>query len=474
MKETGKKSRVLEVYGLTFIDLLCTMISFGAAAILRHIYDANGPLDKNSAITACLLLLLCTTVYNVLMEGNRDFFKRDQFVEFMSVAKCTFVVLIITLVLMFFMQSTYGLSRILLAVFALINVVLTFIVHCTYKKAVIKHYKTNGAENKVLVVTTMDRGITLMEQLRLNLPWDAELVAVCVMDSKEIEYDMNGITVIANADNLYDAAGKMALDEVLIDLPEYSNSERKKLVTDLQQMGVTCHCIIHTFQIDGSTRIIDTFGNKPVVSYHKTVVDFRSHLVKRAMDICGALVGLLITAVVTPFVALAIKIEAPGPVFFSQERVGRNGRRFKIYKFRSMYMDAEERKKELMEKNQMSGLMFKMDDDPRITKVGKFIRKTSIDELPQFYNILVGQMSLVGTRPPTVDEFNQYSLYYKRRLSMTPGLTGMWQATGRSNITDFDEVVKLDLEYIDNWSIGLDIKILFMTVYSVLFSRGAV
>ena len=183
---------------------------------------------------------------------------------------------------------------------------------------------------------------------------------------------------------------------------------------------------------------------------------------------------LTITAVVTPFVALAIKIESPGPVFFAQERIGRNGRRFKIYKFRSMYIDAEERKKELMEKNQMNGLMFKMDDDPRITKVGKFIRKTSIDELPQFYNILVGQMSLVGTRPPTVDEFNQYSLYYKRRLSMTPGLTGMWQVSGRSSITDFDEVVKLDLEYIDNWSVGLDIKILFMTVYTVLFRRGAV
>ena len=139
-----------------------------------------------------------------------------------------------------------------------------------------------------------------------------------------------------------------------------------------------------------------------------------------------------------------------------------------------MYIDAEERKKELMEKNQMSGLMFKMDDDPRITKVGKFIRKTSIDELPQFYNILIGQMSLVGTRPPTVDEFNQYNLHYKRRLSMTPGLTGMWQVSGRSSITDFDEVVKLDLEYIDNWSVGLDIKILFMTVVTVLFRRGAV
>ena len=197
-------------------------------------------------------------------------------------------------------------------------------------------------------------------------------------------------------------------------------------------------------------------------------------MVKRAIDIVGSLVGLIITAVVTPFVALAIRIESPGPIFFAQERVGRNGRRFKIYKFRSMYIDAEERKKELMEKNQMSGLMFKMDDDPRITKVGKFIRKTSIDELPQFYNILIGQMSLVGTRPPTVDEFNQYNLYYKRRLSMTPGLTGMWQVSGRSSITDFDEVVKLDLEYIDNWSVGLDIKILFMTVVTVLFRRGAV
>lgn len=474
MKEVGKKSRVIEVYSLTFIDLLCTMISFGAAAILRHVYDANGPLDKSSAITACLLLLLCSTVYNILMEGNRDFFRRDQYVEFTSVTKCTFITLIITLVLMFFMQSIYALSRILLAVYAVINVLLTFIVHCTYKKMVLKHYKTSGAGNKVLVVTSTDRGTTLMEQLRLNLPWDAELVAACVMDATETGYDMNGIPVVANAESLYDVAGKMALDEVLIDLPDYPSSELKKLVMDLQQMGVVCNCIIHTFQIDGSARTIGTFGNKPVVSYEKTVVDFRGQLVKRAIDIVGAIVGLLITAIVTPFVALAIKLEAPGPVFFSQERVGRNGRRFKIYKFRSMYMDAEERKKELMEKNQMSGLMFKMDDDPRITKVGKFIRKTSIDELPQFYNILVGQMSLVGTRPPTVDEFNQYSLYYKRRLSMTPGLTGMWQATGRSNITDFDEVVKLDLEYIDNWSLGLDIKILFMTVYSVLFSRGAV
>ena len=147
---------------------------------------------------------------------------------------------------------------------------------------------------------------------------------------------------------------------------------------------------------------------------------------------------MAITAIVTPFVALAIKLDSPGPVFFSQVRVGKNGRRFRIYKFRSMYQAAEERLAELMKDNEMSGLMFKMENDPRITPVGDFLRKTSLDEFPQFWNVLKGDMSLVGTRPPTEQEFEQYTEHYRRRISMTPGLTGMWQVSGRSDITDFD------------------------------------
>ena len=468
MKDAGKKSRVIEVYSLTFIDLLCTIISFGLAALMRQIYDVNGPLDRRSALLGCMLSMLCCCLYNILVDGNRDFFRRGKYKEFIAVARCTITVMITALVIMFFLHNTYTMSRMVFAVFALFNVVITYTIHTLYKKWMLEYYRKSGSSTKVLIVTSSERGTTLMEQLKLNIPWDCELVAAAVMDAAKIGYDMNG------ADNLYEIAGKMAVDEVLIDLPDYPSDQMKKLVSDLEQMGVICNCCIHTFSIDGVERNIETFGNRPIVSYSKTSIDFRQEMVKRAIDIVGSLVGLIITAVVTPFVALAIRIESPGPIFFAQERVGKNGRRFKIYKFRSMYIDAEERKKELMEKNQMSGLMFKMDDDPRITKVGKFIRKTSIDELPQFYNILIGQMSLVGTRPPTVDEFNQYNLYYKRRLSMTPGLTGMWQVSGRSSITDFDEVVKLDLEYIDNWSVGLDIKILFMTVVTVLFRRGAV
>ena len=202
-------------------------------------------------------------------------------------------------------------------------------------------------------------------------------------------------------------------------------------------------------------------------------LDYRRVFVKRAVDIVGALVGLLITAVLFPFIALAIKLDSRGPVLFGQIRIGKNGRRIHIYKFRSMYVDAEEQKRKLESQNEMNGPIFKIENDPRITRVGKFLRKTSLDELPQFYNVLRGDMSLVGTRPPTEDEFERYNIHYRRRLCITPGLTGMWQVHGRGKVTDFDEVMKYDLEYIDNWSLTLDFKILIQTIFVVLFHKGA-
>ena len=203
------------------------------------------------------------------------------------------------------------------------------------------------------------------------------------------------------------------------------------------------------------------------------IASTRQLFIKRLIDIVGSLIGLLFTGIAFIIFAPVIKIQSPGPVFYSQTRIGKNGRRFKFYKFRTMVVGADQMKKDLMEQNEMDGLMFKMENDPRIFGIGKFMRKYSIDELPQFWNVLKGEMSLVGTRPPTEEEFEQYELHHKARLGIKPGLTGMWQVSGRSDIKNFEEIVALDTQYISNWSLGVDIRILFRTVLVVLTGKGS-
>ena len=220
-------------------------------------------------------------------------------------------------------------------------------------------------------------------------------------------------------------------------------------------------------------KVIEECGRFVVLTSSMCIASPRQLLIKRFMDIIGSIIGLVFMGIAFLIFAPMIRKQSPGPIFFSQVRVGKNGRRFKIYKFRSMNVNAEEQKKELLEHNQMDGLMFKMEDDPRIFPAGKIMRKLSIDELPQFWNILKGEMSLVGTRPPTMDEFVQYEAHHRARLGIKPGLTGMWQVNGRSDITDFEEVVKLDTMYISNWTLGLDLKIILKTIEVVLKGRGA-
>ena len=223
---------------------------------------------------------------------------------------------------------------------------------------------------------------------------------------------------------------------------------------------------------------MERLGSYTVLTSCINMASWRQAFFKRAMDIAGGMLGCILTGILFLFVAPCIYIQSPGPIFFSQVRIGKNGKRFKLYKFRSMYMDAEERKKELMNQNRVQGgMMFKIENDPRIiggaNGIGNFIRKYSIDEFPQFWNVLKGDMSLVGTRPPTVDEFEKYQIRHKKRLSIKPGITGLWQVSGRNDVTDFEKVVELDNEYIDNWNLGVDVKLILMTVWVVLTRRGA-
>lgn len=271
-------------------------------------------------------------------------------------------------------------------------------------------------------------------------------------------------------------ATQHVVDEVFIRVDTIQKQEKflKNMILEFEKMGIVVNLNLDLFNLGltGEKRIYN-LERYHVVAFSSRLFDYRAVLVKRLIDIAGALVGLAIAFAAGLVLAPFLLLESPGPLIFRQKRVGVNGRVFDFYKFRSMYADAEERKKELMEHNEMQGSMFKMDNDPRVTKVGAFIRKTSIDELPQFWNVLKGDMSLVGTRPPTLDEYQQYSYYQKRRISFRPGITGLWQISGRSSIKDFNEVVRLDLEYIDNWSLLLDFKIICKTILVVFRGNGA-
>ena len=246
-----------------------------------------------------------------------------------------------------------------------------------------------------------------------------------------------------------------------------------KCVNICMELGIVTRVVFPMAREDCAS-YISSVGTYPIISYHMGSMNTCEQAVKRLMDIVGSLVGILVSAPIVLVAAVAIKLDSPGPVFFSQTRAGRNGRRFKILKLRTMTTDAEYRKQELLVHNEMGGAyMFKIKEDPRVTRVGAFLRKTSIDEFPQFINVFFGEMSLVGTRPPTEDEVVQYENVHWRRLRTKPGITGVWQISGRNQITSFDEIVEMDTQYIENWSIFSDIRIILKTILVVLQRKGA-
>lgn len=263
------------------------------------------------------------------------------------------------------------------------------------------------------------------------------------------------------------------VDEIFLSASCYSQFE--ELLKDLKLIGVPTSINISDFSSNYvGESLIKNIGALTFITSAVKVVTLRQIFLKRLMDISGAIIGIIFTFIVALIIYPKVQKESKGPLIFKQKRVGKNGQPFYIYKFRSMYLDAEERKKELMSQNDLdTTLMFKMKDDPRIFPFGQKLRDWSIDELPQFINVLKGDMSLVGTRPPTLEEYKQYEFHHFKRLAVKPGITGLWQVSGRSNIEDFEKVVELDLKYIQEWSISMDIKILFKTLKVVLKREGS-
>lgn len=464
-------------------DMICLQVAF----LLAYMISGNGfnpyinMLYRNMAVFIEFIDLIILVTSNTL----RGVLKRGHYVEFMITIKHCIVVGVVSIMFLFLLQKGQEYSRLALILLIVLYIVISYPVRELWKHK-LKSKMDEGSERALLIVATSDIAEQVVRNIKANNYARYVIAGVAIIDYDWVGSVVDGVDVVADAESAPMYVCREWVDEVLI-VTSGTVPYPKELIEQFTETGVTVHLSLAKISnVPGKKQFVEKIGNYTVLTTSMNYASPKQLMTKRLMDIAAGLAGCILTGIIYIFVAPAIYISSPGPIFFSQERVGKNGKKFKMYKFRSMYMDAEARKAELMKDNKLGdGKMFKLDFDPRVignkvlpdgtkkTGVGDFIRRTSLDEFPQFFNVLKGDMSIVGTRPPLISETNLYELHHRARLAIKPGITGMWQVSGRSDITDFEEVVRLDREYINNWNIGLDIKILFKTVLVVFRKDGS-
>ena len=459
------------------VDCICIQ-----AACILGFWNIDGvafPYSNYNFVRAVVVITCFEFLVGILSDCYSNILKRNFWQELKVVVKQTAYFLILFMFYLHIAKEEMYFSYVLAVKIVIVMLGLMFAGRELWKYVIRHHSKWNKNVRSMFLVTTRDRVQSILNDLKKYSYNGTVVTGIALPDAAEDEY-FGDIPVVSDVEHFTERIKNVWVDEVFVALPpdvELKNA----LIDGCKQMGITIHVELTKLKSElGHRQIVERLGSYSVLSTSVNTATVKQLLFKRLLDILGGLAGCLATGLLTIVIGPFIYIKSPGPIFFSQLRIGKNGKTFKMYKFRSMYLDAEERKAELMKHNEVKdGFMFKMENDPRIIGgekgkgIGNFIRNTSLDEFPQFFNVLKGDMSLVGTRQPTLDEWEKYELHHRMRMAFKPGLTGMWQVSGRSDITDFEEVVRLDGEYIKNWSFGLDIKILLQTVLVVLTGKGA-
>ncbi len=463
----------LKHWDFILIDFLMLAISFygvriwldGALAVYgEHMY-------RNELV----LLIFCDLVVVFAAQSFRDVLRRGVFSEISRTAWHVVLVYVLNIFVLYLVHFSSMYSRRLLGYSAVLYYILTLVARMLWKK-----YLTQSGKASVrsMILITSEEDFKKVTPEWLSDPYfrgvQISNIYICDTLAPQIEEFM-GIQVIGREEEFIDFIRQRWVDEVLVLSPTNAYLPQS-MFQKLGEMGITIHLTLGHEGLDPyGQQFIEKVGSEYVLTSGVHVISPRDAFIKRAMDIVGGAIGCVISLLLLIILGPIIYVNSPGPVLFSQVRIGKNGKPFRMYKFRSMYPDAEEKKSDLLTENQAdSDLIFKMENDPRIIKgIGQFIRRTSLDEFPQFWNVLKGEMSLVGTRPPTADEWEKYDTQHRARMSVKPGITGLWQVSGRSEITDFEEIVALDIEYIRDWNLFWDIKIIGKTILVVLTRKGA-
>lgn len=466
------------------LDIVVLQFAYIVAYFVRNGW--RSPYENVLYMAIGGLLVLMDFTVAVLAESFKNILKRGYLREAVATVKHVAVVLSGVILFLFVTQTGGSVSRLIIGLTAVLHLLFSYGMRLLWKCHLQNRRKDAKNLGKLYMLTLADMAEASVKRLKDTIYREYELAGIILLDENRIGTELAGLPVVADKASMMDFLCRNWVDAVYLDVPMLSEAYFR-MSQDIMDMGITVHAkIVDAYDTDGYERTIESVGGNMVITTSIRFVKSRQAVVKRLVDIFAGLVGCLITLILTIFIGPAIFIASPGPIFFKQERIGKNGKRFKMYKFRSMYPDAEARKAALMEQNRVKdAMMFKLDFDPRIIGakklpdgrikkgIGNFIRDYSLDEFPQFFNVLKGDMSLVGTRPPTPDEWDKYLAHHRVRMSIKPGITGLWQVSGRSKIIDFEEVVKLDEQYIREWDYGLDIRILLATVKVVFKKDGA-
>ena len=455
-----QKNRWLKHIDFAILDILtleCLYLILVKLLISKKEWNKLG-VHKQVAVAIPIVALILYVVY----DFHKKILQRKLLMELACCFQYVSCVCGGVLIYLYLSKDAWKFSRKLFILYWGVSISLLWLIRRLYRRFVIRRVEKTACN--IILVTDKPVNVELIKSIEQTGHYRISAIFTNTKTNDSIQclpLDICSLDTYRNT---------CAIDEVILDLQE---PQYQEWMNYLLNSGLVVHVRIDYLSQGLPNAMIEQIGNMMVLSTSNSVAYPGQLILKRMMDIAGSLVGLVFTGFAFIVMAPIIKIQSPGPVFYSQIRVGRNGRQFRIYKFRSMYPDADACKNELMKDNKMEGQMFKLDDDPRVIPIGHFSRKHSIDELPQFYNVLKGDMSLVGTRPPTLDEWEQYSPHHRARMSAKPGLTGLWQVSGRSNITDFEEIVRMDTEYINNWNLMTDIRLLAKTIVVVFRGDGA-
>jgi exopolysaccharide biosynthesis polyprenyl glycosylphosphotransferase len=360
-------------------------------------------------------------------------------------------------------------------------ILLAFVVGCillTLKKTLMiwgfRYVRKKGLNSRrMLLVGSGRRAQDFLKMVDEHPEWGIYITGIVDNQPHLVNKVIRGYKVIGTLKDIQRIIHNNVIDEVVCVVPASWMKYIQDIIHDCEIEGVAVNVAIDIYEPRISRMRVNDFFNVPILTFESTPNNVGQLVIKRLFDITISALALIVLTPVFIVVSLLIKWSSPGPVFYKQLRCGLNGRKFNLYKFRTMDVNAEQKQQELLKLNEMKGPAFKIENDPRIIPVGHFLRKFSLDELPQFWNVLKGDMSLVGPRPPIPSEVDQYDDWHRRRLRMRPGITCLWQINGRNKITDFNEWANLDLQYMDNWSLGLDFEIFLKTIPVVLKGTGA-